>query len=140
MTAPSPLAGGCTCGAIRYLIAAAPITVLACHCTSCRKQSGATFSVNLVVRASTMTVEGQLACWEDSDTASGVPIQRQFCGKCGSPIRSVLPASPEIILVKAGTLDAPGDFAPAMHFWTRSALPWVTIPEGAPRHEQQTMA
>lgn len=140
MEAPGPLVGGCNCGAVRYSIAAAPLTVLACHCTSCRKQSGATFSVNLIVRASAITVEGALSCYEDPDTASGAPIQRQFCGKCGSPIRSVPTASPKLIAVKAGTLDRPDEFAPVMHIWTRSALPWVAIPEGLPRYQQEPTA
>ncbi len=130
------LSGGCNCGAVRYQIAGAPLGVIACHCTSCRRQSGAAFSVNLVVRADTMTIEGELASWPDPDTESGAPIDRQFCARCGSPIRSVPTAAPKMIAVKAGTLDAPEGFAPQMHIWTRSALPWATIPEGLPRFEK----
>lgn len=131
-----PLRGGCNCGAVRYEIASPPMMTAACHCTSCRRQSGAAFSVNLIVRASTMTVEGELASWLDPDTESGAPIDRQFCASCGSPIRSVPTAAPKMIAVKAGTLDEPASFAPQMHLWTRSALPWATIPEGLPRFEK----
>jgi hypothetical protein len=42
--------------------------------------------------------------------------------------------------VKAGTLDRPDEFAPVMHIWTRSALPWVAIPEGLPRYQQEPTA
>lgn len=133
MTDQGVLRGGCNCGAVRYEIAGAPLAVIACHCTSCRRQSGAAFSVNLVVRADKMSVEGQLASWMDPDTESGVPIERQFCAGCGSPIRSVPTAAPKMIALKAGTLDAPEAFAPQMHIWTRSALPWTTIPEDLPQ-------
>ncbi|MES2095644.1 MAG: GFA family protein [Pseudomonadota bacterium] len=136
MDQDQPLRGGCNCGAVRYEIAGEPLMVAACHCTSCRKQSGAAFSVNLVVRASTMTVTGPLDAYHDPDTESGTPIAREFCPSCGSPIRSVPGASPKLIAVKAGTLDQPGDFAPAMHIWTRSALPWVEIPANLPRFER----
>lgn len=130
------LRGGCNCGAVRYAIASPPITVAACHCSNCRRQSGAAFSVNLIVRASSMSVEGELKAFLDPDTESGAPISREFCGACGSPIRSVPRATPKIIAVKAGTLDRAQDFAPAMHIWTSSALPWVAIPDDLPRFEQ----
>ncbi|MDX2335746.1 GFA family protein [Brevundimonas vesicularis] len=127
------LSGGCNCGAVRYRLEGPPMVVAACHCTRCRKQSGAAFSVNLIVRASTMTVEGDLAQHLDADTQSGAPVSREFCAACGSPIRSVPQANPKLIAVKAGTLDEPGGFAPAMHIWTRSALPWVEIPASLPQ-------
>ncbi|MBI1683003.1 GFA family protein [Caulobacter hibisci] len=136
MTDQGPLSGGCNCGAVRYVIASPPVAVIACHCTSCRRQSGAAFSVNLIVRADTMSVEGELASWLDPDTESGAVIDRQFCGACGSPIRSVPTAARQMIAVKAGCLDTPESFAPQMHIWTRSALPWATIPEGLPRFEK----
>jgi hypothetical protein len=134
------LRGGCNCGAVRYEIDGAPLAVAACHCTSCRKQSGAAFSVNLIVRSAAMTISGELGGYHDPDTESGTPIAREFCAACGSPIRSVPGASPKLIAVKAGTLDEPGNFAPAMHIWTRSALPWVEIPANLPRFERGPQA
>lgn len=141
MTDPErSLSGGCNCGAVRYEIAGAPIAVAACHCTRCRKQSGAAFSINLIVRASTMTVEGELASYLETDTESGAPIDRQFCAACGSPIRSIPTAAPKMIAIKAGGLDDPAPFPPQMHIWTRSALPWVMIPEGLPRFDKGPQA
>lgn len=136
MTDQVPLRGRCNCGAVRYEIASPPVAVIACHCTSCRRQSGSAFSVNLIVRADAMRIEGELASWLDPDTESGAAIDRQFCGKCGSPIRSVPTAAPKMIALKAGCLDEPQGFTPMMHIWTRSALPWAAIPEGLPRFEK----
>ena len=130
--ADQKMTGGCNCGAIRYVLTARPLAVAACHCTSCRKQSGATFSVNLVVPADGMQVSGELATWTDPDTESGRPVLRQFCGTCGSPIRSVVQAQPGIIAVKAGTLDNPDAFAPVVHIWTDSKLSWVELPANVP--------
>lgn len=130
------LKGGCNCGAIRYEISSPPLVVAACHCTQCRRQSGAAFSVNLIVRASTMSIEGEPDTWEDSNTASGTPLVREYCGGCGSPIRSVPSATPKLVAVKAGTLDDPSTFAPAIHIWTRSKLPWVSIPDGLPSFDE----
>lgn len=130
------LTGGCNCGAVRYVLSAPPLAVAACHCANCRKQSGAAYSVNLVVRASTLSVEGELAAFSDTDTESGAPVERQFCRACGSPIRSLPAATPKIAAVKAGTLDDAGAYAPQVHIWTRSKLPWVELPAEAVQFEQ----
>jgi hypothetical protein len=129
---PEVLNGACNCGAVRYIIRGRPLAVVACHCTNCRKQSGAAHSVNVVVKASAMSVDGSLEAYQDPDSESGVPVAREFCGDCGSPIRSVPGASPKIIAVKAGTMERAGEFAPTMHIWTSSALPWVEIPDDLP--------
>lgn len=129
----SEIEGGCNCGAVRYRLSGDPITVAACHCANCRRQSGSAFSVNVVVRADAMTVTGDLTTWQDDDTESGAPVLRQFCATCGSPIRSLSAASPRIAIVKAGTVDDPGGFVPQLHVWTQSALPWVDIPADVPQ-------
>ncbi len=133
MTEESPtIRGGCICGAVRYEIAGQPLTVAACHCTGCRRHSGAAFSVNLIVQSRAMTVTGPLAAFLDADTESGAPLAREHCRECGTPVRSVPGSSPKIVAVKAGTLDAPQAYAPRMHLYTQSALPWVTIPVDVP--------
>ena len=43
------LTGGCQCGAVRYEIAAEPLTVYVCHCRECRKQSASAFGISLLV-------------------------------------------------------------------------------------------
>lgn len=127
--------GGCNCGAVRYRIDGAPLGVGACHCTRCRRQSGSAYSVNLIVSPSTMTVEGELSVFQDDDTVSGSPVYREFCGTCGSPIRSVLGANPSIVAVKAGTLDDPEPFAPGLHVFTRSKIGWIEIPADTPQFD-----
>ena len=127
--------GGCNCGAIRYRIEGTPLVVAACHCTRCRRQSGSAYSINLLVSPSAMTIEGALAAFEDTDTTSGSPVRREFCSACGSPIRSVLGANPDMVAVKVGTLDDPTPFAPALHVYTRSKIAWVEVPAGTPQFD-----
>lgn len=127
--------GGCNCGEIRYRIDGAPVAVAACHCTRCRRQSGSIYSVNLIVPIAAMTIEGSPSVFTDRDTTSGEPVRREFCGTCGSPIRSLIDASPGIAAVKAGTLDDPDPFAPALHVFTRSKVAWVDLPANVPQFE-----
>ncbi len=37
--------------------------------------------------------------------------------------------------VRAGTLDDPSGVAPDAHIYTRSKLPWVTVPDSVPAFE-----
>ena len=128
--------GGCICGQVRYSITGKPYAVAACHCENCRKQSGAAFSVNLIVAPAAVTITGELTGYEDSRSDSGQPVIRQFCGSCGSPIRSVPQSTPGLVAIKAGTLDDPSPHRPGMHIWASTKLDWVEIPEGVARFEK----
>jgi hypothetical protein len=39
---------------------------------------------------------------------------------------------PEVRFVRAGTLDDPSLITPDVHIFTRSKVPWVTLPDSAP--------
>ena len=43
----------------------------------------------------------------------------------------------DIIFVKAGTLDDVSILKPTTHYWTKSAQPWVKLPEGVELLVQQ---
>lgn len=132
--------GGCNCGSVRYKLTAEPFMTVACHCENCRRQSGTAFSVNLVLRADAVEIEGELLSYEDKATESGSPIIRGFCGSCGSPVKSWSSSGPQVVVIKAGTLDDPSPHAPTMHIWTSSKLAWVPIPEGMVQFEKNLPA
>lgn len=129
--------GRCNCGAVGWRIEGPELAVVGCHCENCRVQSGAAYSVNIIAKARNVEVTGVIATYEDRRTNSGQPVLREFCPACGSPIRSVVTAMPAIVAVKAGTADEPGRFAPTLHVWTRSKLPWVEIPAGVACFEEE---
>src|SRR3954454_8492937 len=43
---------------------------------------------------------------------------------------------PEVRFVRAGTLDDSSAVTPDVHIYTRSKLPWVELPAGAPAFEE----
>ena len=128
--------GGCNCGAIRYTLSEPPLTVIACHCTNCRKQSGAANSVNLVMKSQAVNIDGELVTYNDPASDSRKPVLRQFCGRCGSPIQSLPESSPSVAAVKAGTLDDASAFPPVMQIWTCQKLDWVDLPDGQPSFDR----
>lgn len=125
--------GRCLCGAIGYEIDAEPTVTGVCHCLNCQRQGGSAFStIAGVPRRSLAIVRGAPKLYVDHDTASGSPVERYFCGDCGSPIYSALRSQPDMAFVKTGTLDDTSAFQPTFHVWCDSKQAWVDVDEGVP--------
>ena len=128
-----PNTGQCLCGAIKYEIENAPAMTGICHCKNCQRQAGSAFStLGGVPREEFAITEGTPKLYEDTAIASGNPVQRYFCGNCGSPIYSAISAQPDTIYLKTGTLDDTSNFEPQFHAWCDSKQNWVTLEEGVP--------
>lgn len=123
------MTGGCLCGSVRYSLHAKPLITALCHCKHCQRTSGSAFSINVMMRAEDVTVEGEVARFADVGE-SGAPVTRCFCPRCGSSLLSVLAPETGLLAIKAGTLDDTGTVEPTAEFWCRSAQAW------APRHPQ----
>jgi hypothetical protein len=130
--------GGCLCGSVRYTVQWPPLATVVCHCKNCQKQAGSAFSVVAVLRRDSLSLEGALTTYQDQG-ASGQPVYRKFCGRCGSPVVTDTPAAEGqgIIFVKAGTLDGAADLQPTRHYWCDSAQQWFDFPAGVERLAQQ---
>jgi hypothetical protein len=121
--------GRCQCGNITYEITGDLIATAVCHCDHCQRQSGAAFSVNLVVHESQMAVSGDLNTFEDrGEHGDAVYVYRRFCGQCGTPIFSAMVEPAEILAVKAGTLDDRSGVKPTVEVWCDHKQPWVELP------------
>jgi hypothetical protein len=130
-TGDEQLTGGCACGAVRYRLAAAPIWVHCCHCTSCQRETGSGFAVNALIEADRVELaSGRPApILTPSESGKGQTIWR--CPDCQVALWSNYGGNAAIHFVRAGTLDRPGTIAPDIHIYTASKLPWVAIPAGA---------
>jgi hypothetical protein len=119
------ITGGCLCGGVRYRATGPVLTTAICHCQHCQRASGSAFSVIVGVRAATFELEGELATFETVGSDSGERRERRFCPACGSPVLSVLAEAPDLIALKAGTLDDPTWLSPTVEVWRKSAQPWT---------------
>ena len=122
--------GGCACGAVRYRLASAPLFVHCCHCLNCQRQTGSAFVINLLVetdRVEVLTGEPEPVAAPRDDGS----VQRIFrCPTCQVAVFSEY-GWPELRFVRAGTLDDPSSVEPDVHIFTRTKVPWVTLPAGA---------
>jgi hypothetical protein len=126
--------GGCSCGAVRYRLTSEPMFVHCCHCLNCQRQTGSAFVINLLLEADRMELlAGEPQPVEvPRDDGSTQTIYR--CPTCQVAVYSEY-GRPEVRFVRAGTLDEPSSVAPDVHIFTRSKVPWVTLPESTPAFE-----
>ena len=121
----SKIVGGCLCGKIRYTGTTDPVMTAICHCKNCQKQAGTAFSVIVAVPKTTLTISGPLKTYNETGS-SGKPVHRNFCPECGSPITTDVEVMPDLVFIKAGTLDDTAALAPTMEIFCSSAQPWTS--------------
>src|SRR4051794_27398806 len=124
--------GGCTCGAVRYRLKDAPMSVHCCHCTSCQTETGSAFVLNALIESDRVeTLAGAPEpVMTPSESGRGQNVWR--CPGCRVALWSNYGGAKDVLrFVRVGTLDRPAALPPDIHIYTRSKLPWVQLPEGA---------
>ena len=127
------LEGGCQCGAVRYRASAQPRWIGHCHCRMCQKAHGAPVVSWFAVPAEHVTfTKGTLKHYRSSEKT-----RRGFCPECGTPITCIpdpKAGEPPYVDLALATLDDPKALRPTVHVWCDSAMPWLPINDGLPRH------
>lgn len=125
MRAGAPvISGGCACGAVRYACTAEPLFALNCHCRDCQRETGSAYAPILAVPSSAFAVTQGSPSYFDVTADSGYLTRRAFCGECGSPLFGEPGSSPEMVTIRAGSLDDPGLFRPTQNIFVVRAQPW----------------
>ena len=129
-----PREGGCACGAVRYRLTSDPLFTHCCHCLNCQRQTGSAFVVNLLIEADRVVLLANEPEPVDVPRDDG-STQRIFrCPSCQVAVFSQY-GGPELRYVRGGTLDQPASVAPDVHIFTKSKLPWITLPDSVPAFE-----
>ena len=127
------ITGGCLCSGVRYEVRGGFLRASYCHCSRCRRHSGAAASVQGRVRRS------------DFRLVSGADLIRvfkpdggavkAFCAVCGSSlVGGTWPAGPEVSS-RLGTVDGDPGIRPQYHTFTGSKAVWADILDGLPQYE-----
>jgi|SRR5688572_13301815 len=126
------LSGECFCGAARFTVEDAFRYALNCHCSQCRRSTGAAFkSFAGIERTKFRVVAG-----EDGLLIYGEPdCHNAHCGTCGSFLYSVVQDG-TYVHVNLGTLRDEPAIRPAAHIYVGSKAAWHEITDDLPQHDE----
>jgi len=125
----SSATGGCLCGTIRYEAFGPGNHATLCHCSSCRRASGAP----LVAWVTFGRTDFRFTTSPPTSFESSTGVTRTFCPKCGSPLTYARDDLADEIDVTLATLDHPETMPPADHTWDDERLPWLESGDSLPR-------
>lgn len=128
--------GGCLCGAVRYRATGAPIRGVICHCTMCRKHSGAPALGFVHFRADAFAWTKGIP----TRFASSGFAQRGFCATCGSTLSMHEDVLADRVQITIGSLDDPARVRIDDHVWTAQQIPWFEIADDRPRFSASSSA
>ena len=132
-----PVEGGCQCGAVRYALLASPHAVYRCHCTDCRRFSGAAFGISMPInRADLRLLKGEPSAL-DKPADSGRIVKMFYCPSCLTRLWQHPQGADTLAVLRAGTLDDIDWADPVGNIWTRSKVSWVAIDRDEPNFEGQ---
>jgi len=121
--------GGCFCGFVRYQVRGRPFHETNCHCSICRRTTGAPFVTWFTVPVAEFTfTAGTPTRFRSSDHGS-----RRFCPRCGTQLTFQSSQHADELDVTTCSLDHPERVAPRDHTHTSSQLPWVKLADDLPR-------
>jgi hypothetical protein len=126
------LSGGCICGAVRYECTADPVMSVNCYCRDCQQATGSALAPVIIVPKPALHLRKGEPKYYTVMAESGNEVSRGFCTNCGAPMFSLLSAMPDMIAIKASSLDDPSIFKPTMNVFLSSAQPWAPISKDLP--------
>lgn len=129
----SQLRGSCLCGVVHYTVDDDFRYALNCHCSQCRRATGAAFkSFAGIERGRLALTAGHGDLLIVGDEAQNHDVR---CGKCGSLLYSVVRDGAYVHVTLGTLVDTPA-IHPGAHIFVGSKAPWFTITDDLPQHQE----
>lgn len=131
-TSARKILGSCQCGAVNYEVADEFAFAVNCHCSICRRATGAAFKplAGIEIAKLRITAGGdrlmvvQASSWQDVR-----------CGECGSLLFAVVREG-TFAHVAMGSLLDDLMIRPSAHIFVGSKAPWFTITDDLPQYDE----
>ena len=120
------ITGRCYCGRVSLASKDAPSVVTYCHCSDCRRVTGAAAAAFAAFEDGTVTYEPSL-----KSVSSYPGVDSWFCPYCGSSLGARFDYLPGQIYVPIGVIDQANTLAPTMHCHAEFKLDWLHIEDKA---------
>ena len=129
------LTGGCGCGEVRYALTSPPMFTNCCHCLDCQRQTGSAFVINGIIETDRIRLLAGQPEGVMLPTESGRTHMCFRCPSCQVALWSDYGGRSYLRFLRVGTLDNPALVQPDAHIFTRTKLPWITLPGDVPAFE-----
>lgn len=117
--------GSCLCGGMQFHFdEAGAVLINHCHCSRCRKASGAEYATFIQVVASYFEWESGEDLLQEYESAPG--NYRTFCRVCGSRA-PVVRAQIDSVTIPIGSLGGDPGLRAEVHLFAGSKAPWFEI-------------
>jgi hypothetical protein len=125
--------GSCLCGGVRISARGVLRSVVYCHCSQCRKQTGHYYAATNVLNDD-LRIEGEdnITWYRSSDFA-----RRGFCKNCGSAL-FWKPNEGGYTSVLAGLFDGPTRLEGSCHIFVADKGDYYDIDDGLPQFDRST--
>ena len=103
--------------------------VVNCHCSMCRRHSGAAF----LTYAAYPTDSVRFTRGRPAEYRSSPDVVRTHCAVCGSPLTYVSDADQRTVWLAVGSLDDPNLVEPTAHWYAAGKLHWLHLRDTLPQ-------
>jgi hypothetical protein len=126
--------GSCLCGAVRFEVTAPFLRANYCHCSRCRKHSGAgALAQGRVPREGFHLLSGEDVIEAYRPDAG---MTKAFCRVCGSSLFGGTWPDGREVSIRLGALDDDPSIRPQYHSFVASTAAWEQVPDdGLPRFD-----
>ena len=134
-SADNPLYGSCLCGGVRFEVTAPFVWASHCHCSRCRKHSGAFGETQgRVPREGFRLLQGEELISVYRPEGGRV---KAFCSVCGSSLFGNEWPEGDQIGIRLGALDGDPGIRPSFHTFVASKARGEQLPDdGLPRYDE----
>jgi hypothetical protein len=129
---PRDLRGSCLCGAVTYTVPDAFEYALYCHCSNCRRATGAAAKPFAGIRSDRLAVtqgEDRMMRYGSTDNHDA------HCGRCGSLLWSLVRDGTYVHVTLGTLIDSPS-IRPSAHIFVGSKAPWDEICDGLAQFQE----
>ena len=122
--------GGCLCGRLRFEAVGEPNRTAHCHCSFCRRQTGAAVATfaGFQIADRFRWLKGAPTIYKSSPN-----VRRGFCRRCGTPLTFEANDYPGEIYVAISAFDDPDRLPPTMHVHVNQKIAWFDTADNLPR-------
>ena len=125
------ITGRCYCGKTTLQSNQPPLAVTYCHCSDCRRVTGAPVAAFASFEEEAITFNPG----KGKEVRVNDGVIRSFCDHCGTPISGCYDYLPGVVYIAIGILDQADKYAPEVHAHNGNRLEWLNIVDGCPKFE-----